>query len=355
MYDSFHYEQYDILYKLDKWNTFRTNQNIFIEYRSWSGLFQTLSMYINQSNLSLKEVLFLTPIQVYAVEMTRDGLWAESIEEYIYHSYTANHEFDELLGNTKDRNNIHSIRDYILYRHENQSKPKLVIILNAEQISPKILKDCNKYLKLQTIVCYDSALYHPSDSLVYHVKKPIAHTFLNADINDVQKYLYTCLEMKMIPMSQFPTVHVHEYRRNGFDLSKLSKPIFTTSKAQTYAIADSKIKKGDIIYTRNYNWNHSLEDDRYYLIKGIYLQVDRIIQNPLRISAHPTYTRYKFIGVENLDVQKIMCPMYIENLTPWKFSRGSILVDKMIETIDDARRFYNAVNMFDEHLQVYIV
>lgn len=359
MIDTIHNDQFYILYQLEKWNNNRTSQNVFIDYRSWSGIFQTLSMYANQCNLNMNEIIFLTPIQIDAVEMSRSGIWAESFREYIYDSYSLDDDLLELFPKYKgDLNNTFKLRDHMVYRSDNQVRPKLVVILNAELISPQMLKDCNKLLKMQTIVCYDSAKYFDSDSIVNHVKKPIMHTFLNDEINDAQKFLYNIIDKKIVPLSKTNDVRVFEYTRSGLDFSKMPKPIL--SAVRSYAggnnPSDKRIIRGSLVYTNNYNWKHSLEDNRYYLIKGAYLIVDRITRGdvPL-ISAHPTYTKFRFKTVPNVKCTKVTTPCLIDNMPPWKFAHGSIIVPKVLKSLQDAQRIYNAANMFRDQLVFYIV
>ena len=359
MMDTIHNDQFYILYQLDKWNTSRTSQNIFIDYRSWSGIFQTLSMFVNQCNLDLNEILFLTPIQVDAVDMTRSGLWAESFREYVYESYTIEDDFIDVVPYYKgDLNNTFKIRDSMFYRNESQVKPKMVIILNAEQITPKMLKDCNEFLHMQTVVCYDSARYHPDDSIVNSVKKHIKHTFLNEEINDAQKFLYDILDKKIVPLSKVNTVRVFEYTRNGHDLSKMMKPVISTVEEyyKTNRPTDDRIIRGSLVYTTNYNWSHSLEPSRYYMIKGIYMIVDRITRgDDPKVTGHPTYTKYRFKVVPNVKCKKVTTPCMIDNMPPWKFDHGSIIVPKVLKSLTDAQRIYNAVNMFRDQIVFYIV
>lgn len=357
--DSIHNDQFYILYQLEKWNTNRTSQNIFIDYRSWSGIFQTLSMYANQSNLGLNEILFLTPIQIDAVDMSRSGIWAESFREYVYSSYSLDDDLLDLFPGYKgDLNNTFKIRDQILYRSEAQVRPKLVVILNAELITAKMLKDCNKLLHMQTIVCYDSAKYFDSDSIVHHIRKPIRHTFLNEEINDAQKFLYNIIDKKIVPLSKMSDVKVVEYTKVGHDINKMPKPVISTIDAYRGCNqpSDNRIVRGSLVYTNNYNWSQSLEADKYYLIKGSYLIVDRITrgENPL-ISAHPTYTKYRFKVVPNVSCTKVTTPCLIDGMPPWKFNYGSIIVPKVLKSMVDAQRIYNAVNMFRDQVVFYIV
>lgn len=357
MFEEIHNDQLHLLSKMEEWHTFRTSQNLFIEYRSWSGIFQTLSMYANYADLDIrKEILFLTTIQIDAITLSRSGLWAEPLEEFIYESYSIEDDFVEIIGGEANLNNVHRRRDSILVRHESQQSPKLVVILNGEQLTEKMLKDVNKLIHCQTIVCMDSARYHPHDSLVYRVKHPLKHVFLNDNIDDIQRYLYTAMEKRLIPLSKEKSVRVIEYTKGKIDLSKYPRPIFST--VEEYQDTSSGIVKGSLAYSENYNWRYSLEDNRYYLIKGIFLIID-VISNRFgvrRITCHPTYSKFKFKVVPDLKLKPVGCPCFIDNNLPiWKFKSGSLIVPKTIKSLDDARRIYNGMNLFESAVTMIIV
>lgn len=357
MVDSFHDEQFYILYQLGKWNDTRITQNIFIDYKSWSGIWQTLSMFANQSNLQLNEILFLTPIQYDAVELIRSGIWAEVIDEFIYENYTVDSWIQGLTKHPIDFEKVRKVRDRILYRGDNQPPIKMVVIINAEQISPKTLKDINEHLHYQTVVCYDSSLFYPEDSIVPHVKKKIKHYFLNDDVSDAQKFLYEMMEKRLVPLSKNPEVRVVEYKRTGHDLSKLNKPVITTDPERDRSKTDTKISKGDLVFAISDNWRFSLEPDKYYLHKGVYVIIDSMSRKDgiLRTTSHPTYTAYRFRVVPSVQYQKVALPHLIDKLPIWRFSRGSILVNKIIRSYTDAKRIYAACNMFNKNLQFFII
>lgn len=350
-------DQMYILYQMEEWHTHRTTQNLFIEYRSWSGIFQTLSMYANYADLDIhKEILFLTPIQIDAVILSRSGLWAEQLEEFVYESYSIEEDFSEIVGSKVNLNNSHRRRDVIRIQHESQQPPKLVIILNGEQLTEKMLEDTNKLFHCQTIVCMDSARYHPTDSLVYHIKHPLKHIFLNENIDELQKFLYTAMEKRLIPLSKEKSVRVVEYTRGKVELSKYPRPIF--SMVEEYQDPSPGIVKGSLVYSENYNWRYSLEDDRYYLIKGLFLVVD-VVSNRFgvrKITCHPTYSKFKFKVVPDLKLKGVGCPCFVSDTLPlWKFKSGSLIVPKTIKSLEDARRLYNGMNLFESGITLVIV
>ena len=356
MYDAFHNEQYDLLYRLDEWHIHRTNQNIFLDYRSWSGIFQTISMFINQCDYTFSDVLFLTPVQIESVMMHRAGLWAETFQEYVYESFTIDSDFDEVIGRKEDFQNLQKIRENILYRFENQEKPKLVIILHAEQLSWRQIQDCNQYLKIQTMVCFDSAMFFPSNSVVKHIKKPLKHTFLNLEAPPIQQFLYQALDKQLVPISKEKTVKVHEYRSYKMDLEHMPKPVLSITENAPIGSSSNRLS-GSLIYTTQPNWNYHLEENRYFLIKGMYLVIDTVSKrdNIERFSMHPTYSKYKFKVVPDVHYQRVETPALVDTLPPWKFSRGSIITEKTFTSRLDAARWYNAMNFFEDQVDIFII
>lgn len=355
MTDSISNDQCYILYQLENWNTFRESQNIYIDYRSWSGIFQTLSMFANIADLSLNEIIFLTPIQSKAVELSRSGLWAESFEEFVYRSATIDDDFSEIVKGKYDFSNLHKIRNEILYRSETQVKPKLAIVLNAERLTSENIHDMNKYLRMQTIVCFDSAKYCDIDSMIYSVKNPIRHTFLNEDAGEIQSYLYEIIDKKLVMLNNSDAVRVHEYRKAGHDITKMRKPVF--SATPDYSPMKINVGKGSLIYTTGYNWNYSLENNRYYLIKNMYLVIDTMVKRygRVKLTMHPTYTKYKYRAVQDVKYSHVLPGQLIDVLPPWSFKSGSVVVPKTIKTLEDAKRIYNAVNMFTDSVSLYII
>jgi hypothetical protein len=284
-------------------------------------------------------------------------MWAECIQEYVYENFTVDPWIQEITKRKINFNKTYKRRQEILYRGEFQPKPKMIIILNAEQINPKTLKDINEYLRMQTVVCYDSSLFYPADSIVRHIKKPIKHYFLNEDATAPQKFLYSIFEKRLVPLSKDPEIKVHEYTRQHRDLSKLPKPVISCSVDYDRSGIENKITKGDLAYATTSNWRFSLEDDRYYLHSGIYCYIDSMSKRDdvQRITSHPTYTSYKFRVVPNIKFQKVQSPHLIDKLPPWRFKSGSIIVPKVLHSYLDAKRIYSAVNMFLGNLQFYIV
>lgn len=356
MYDSFHIDQYDILYKLDEWHTHRTSQNIFIDYRSWSGIFQTISLFINQCNYEFSDVLFLTPVQIEAVQISRSGLWGESFLEYIYESFSIEPDFSEIVGKKFDFTNLHKIREKPLYRTEGQKRPKLVVIMHAELITPKQLADCNQYLHMQTMVCFDSAMFYSSSGIVNSVHKPIEHTFLNDEASPIQKFLYQCLEKRLVPLSKEKEIKVYDYNPSKFNWNGMIKPVITITENHPIPLQEKNLR-GSLIYTTEHNWNYSLEENRYYLIKGMYLVIDTLSRrdNVLRTTMHPTYTKYKFKVVPDVHYKKVYTPAMVDDLPQWKFSRGSIITPKTLPDLITAARLYNAINFFEDQVTLYIV
>lgn len=357
MYDSFQIEQYDLLYRLDEWNTHRVSQNIFIDYRSWSNLFHTLSLFFHQSNLNRDEILFLSPVQIEAVEINRSGLWGESFFEYIYESYSVDPDFDEVVGKRFDFSNLHKVREQLLFRTENQKRPKLVVILHAELISPRELRDCNEYLHMQTVVCFDSAMFFDQHSIVHSVHKPLQHVFLHEEASPIQSFLYQCLEKKLIPISKENEVKVYEYSQRRISWDKMPKPIVSITEDAPPPTLYTGSMKGSLIYMNEPKWNYSLEKNKYFLNKGIYLVVDAVSRRDgvTRMSMHPTYTKYQFKVVPDVNFTRVTSPHFIDNLPQWKFKMGSILTPKTIPNLMDGIRLYNAVNLFEDRVSFYIL
>lgn len=357
MTDSFHNDQFYILYQMEKWHLHRGNQNLFIDYKSWSGIFQTLSMFVNQANIKLTEVLFLTPIQIDAVEYMRSGVWAECINEYIYENFSVEPWIQEMSKRKLDFDDTFKKRRHVLYRSDNQPPIRLVIILNAEQINVKTLEDINEYLHCQTVVCFDSTLFCPSDSIIYKVKKPIKHYFLNEDASNQQKFLYSIMEKRLIPLSKDPEIKVSEYTKTRQDISKLPRPLISCDTNYDQSKIDNKLTRGDLHYVTKSNWRYSLEEDRYFLHEGIYVTIDSMSRKEgiLRVTSHPTYTSYKFKVVPNAGYQHVQTPHLVDNLPIWRFARGGIIVPKVLRSYMDAKRIYAAVGMFEKSLQFFII
>ena len=241
-------DQYEGLYKLEKWYWKHTHQIIEISCVIGTGVEQLINYFIERSNLDIKEVMFLSYDQKQVLEMAAKRYHAYYVNSIIY-KYFREVDFDTLPVINQHSNQIEykwkkEVRNKIDPRY------KLIIVFDSMLLNEKTLSDLGSF-GLPIILIKDPMLFPAPDSFTYTRDANIVLREIHPELykNPIIYFANKILRGEKIQFGNYDNVSI--IHRKEMNLYNLKSPNMVLTLSDEMRNQVNKIYRSRILKQRS--------------------------------------------------------------------------------------------------------